>query len=214
MTNVLAHNVEMVAGRPGIQPRSALPYIEPSAVADQIAKASAMDTDGVHTVNGVRPVGVDGRTVYMPRWVCSRPLMALAPAVKYASSNGDSRTVQHATDLIFEIGLAIGADSASDSAGVPLGLLDEAADIIEQVAARIETDGWSVCPCGEEHGQSAADTKVPGSCEATPSSSGRSAPRATGSSGSIGLSRGVSGARAKWNRRRPGQVPAHEPYDG
>ncbi|MFZ4284606.1 hypothetical protein [Streptomyces rhizosphaericola] len=162
VTNVLAHNVELVAGRLGIQPRSALPYIEPSAVADQIAKASAIDADGAHTVNGVRPVRVDDRTVYMPRWVCSRPLMALAQAVKYASSNGDSRTVQHATDLIFEIGLAIGADSASDSAGVPLGLLDEAADIIEQVAARIETDGWSVCPCGEEHGQSAADIKVPG----------------------------------------------------
>ncbi|MFE7454738.1 hypothetical protein [Streptomyces griseus] len=162
VTNVLAHNVERVAGRLGIQPRSALRYMEPSAVAEQIAKASAMDTDGAHTVHGVRPVRVDDRTAHMPRWVCSRPLMALAQAVKYASSNGDSRTVQHATDLIFEIGLAIGADSASDSAGVPLGLLDEAADVIEQVAARIETDGWSMCPCGEEHGQSAADIKVPG----------------------------------------------------
>ncbi|MFF3959138.1 hypothetical protein ACFYY1_38990 [Streptomyces sp. NPDC001890] len=162
VTNVLAHNVAMVADRLGIQPRSALRYIEPSAVAEQIAQASAVDTDGAHTVHGVRPVRVDDRTVFMPRWVCSRPLMALAQAVKYASSNGDSRTVQHATDLIFEIGLAIGADSASDSAGLPLGLLDEAADIIEQVAGHIETDGWSVCPCGEEHGQTEADARVPG----------------------------------------------------
>lgn len=73
MTNVLAHNVEMVADRLGIQPRFALRYIEPSAVADQIAKASAVDTDGAHTVHGVRPVRVDDRTVFMPRWVCSRP---------------------------------------------------------------------------------------------------------------------------------------------
>ncbi|MFE9121457.1 hypothetical protein [Streptomyces sp. NPDC007172] len=46
--------------------------------------------------------------------------------------------------------------------GLPIGLLDEAADIIEQVAGRIAADGWSVCPCGEEHGQSVSDTKVPG----------------------------------------------------
>ncbi|GAA2931233.1 hypothetical protein GCM10011428_55900 [Streptomyces violaceus] len=46
VTNVLAHNVEMVADQLGIQPRSALRYIEPTAVADQIAKASAVDTDG------------------------------------------------------------------------------------------------------------------------------------------------------------------------
>lgn len=161
VTNVLAHNVEMVADRLGIQPRSALRYIEPSAVANQIAKASAVDTDAAHTVHSVRPVRVDDRTVFMSRWVCSRPLMALAQVVKYASSNGDSRTVHHATDLIFEIGLAIGADSASDSAGLPIGLLDEAADIIEQVAGHIETDGWSVCPCGEDHGQAEADARVP-----------------------------------------------------
>ncbi|MFG3429372.1 hypothetical protein [Streptomyces californicus] len=151
----------MVADRLGIQPRSALRYIEPSAVADQIAKASAVDTDGAHTVYGVRPVRVDDRMVFMSRWVCSRPLMALAQAVKYASSNGDSRTVQHATDLIFEIVLAIGTDSASDSAGLPLGLLDEAAGIIEQVAGRIETEGWRVCPCGEEHGQTETGDMVP-----------------------------------------------------
>lgn len=34
-------------------------------------------------------------------------------------------------------------------------------DIIEQVAGHIETDGWSVCPCGEDHGQTEADARVP-----------------------------------------------------
>ncbi|MFD9040917.1 hypothetical protein [Streptomyces bottropensis] len=36
-----------------------------------------------------------------------------------------------------------------------------AADIIAQVAGRIETDGWSVCLCGEEHGRSEAAARVP-----------------------------------------------------
>ncbi|WP_331727150.1 hypothetical protein OG871_39500 (plasmid) [Kitasatospora sp. NBC_00374] len=160
VTNVLAHNVTVMAQRLGIQPRSALRYIEPSAVADQIADASALGTNGADTVHGVRPVRGDQRTAFMPRWVCSRPLMALAQVIKFASSNDDSRTVQHATDLVFEIGLAIGADSASDSAGLPVGLLDEAADLIEQVAGHVEADGWSVCPCGEDHGQGATDARV------------------------------------------------------
>jgi hypothetical protein len=161
VTNVLAHNITMVADRLGIQPRSALRYIEPSAVADQIAKATAVDTEGAHTVHGVRPVRIDDRTVHMPRWVCSRPLMALAQSIKYASNNDDSRTAQHATDLVFEIGLALGADSNHDDAGLPIGLLDEAADIIERVADRIENNGWSICHCGEEHGQTEADQRVP-----------------------------------------------------
>lgn len=33
---------------------------------------------------------------------------------------------------------------------------------ILRAVARIETDGWSVCPCGGEHGQSAAAAKVLG----------------------------------------------------
>ncbi|MEV4560013.1 hypothetical protein AB0K51_23900 [Kitasatospora sp. NPDC049285] len=162
VTNVLAHNVTVVAQRLGIQPRSALRYIEPAAVADQIANASALGTPGADAAHGVRPVRVDQRTAFLPRWICSRPLMALAQVIKYASSNGDTRTVQHATDLVFEIGLAIGADSASESAGLPIGLLDEAAALIEQVAEHVEADGWSVCPCGEEHGQSPTDARVVG----------------------------------------------------
>jgi hypothetical protein len=161
VTNVLAHNVAMVADRLGIQPRSALRYIEPSAVADQIAEATDTDTEGAHTVHGVRPVRIDDRTVHMPRWVCSRPLMALAQAVKYASNNGDSRTVEHAADLIFEIGLALSVDSKIDDAGLPIGLLDEAAEIIERVADHIDNNGWSICLCDEEHGQSEADQRVP-----------------------------------------------------
>ncbi|MDQ0305792.1 hypothetical protein J2S46_000348 [Kitasatospora herbaricolor] len=43
---MLNHKVAVVAQRLRIQPRSALRYIEPSAVADQIADASALGTEG------------------------------------------------------------------------------------------------------------------------------------------------------------------------
>ncbi|MGW2563017.1 hypothetical protein ACWCXB_27945 [Streptomyces sp. NPDC001514] len=161
MHNVLAHNVTMVADRHGIQPRLALRNIEPSAIADQIAKAGDPATQGAEAVHAVRPVRIDERSVTLPRWACSRPLMALTQAIKYASSNGDTRTVQHAADLAFELGLAIGADREDDCVQIPVGVLDESADIIEHVAARIDNRGWSLCPCGEDHGQSQSDDKVP-----------------------------------------------------
>ncbi|MFJ5035502.1 hypothetical protein ACIQB5_47580 [Streptomyces sp. NPDC088560] len=44
--NVVAHAVNTVAERVGIQPRSALRYIDPSVIADQIAKAGAESTAG------------------------------------------------------------------------------------------------------------------------------------------------------------------------
>lgn len=159
--NVLAHNVRMVADRLGIQPRSALRYIEPSAIADQIAKAGDPAAEGAEAVHGVRPLRVDERMVTMPRWVCSRPLMALTQAIKYASNNGDSRTVQHAADLAFELGVVVGADPDDDCVHIPVGVLDEAVHVIEHVADRIETSGWSLCPCGENHGQDQVDAKVP-----------------------------------------------------
>ncbi|MCJ1676192.1 hypothetical protein MTF65_02210 [Streptomyces sp. APSN-46.1] len=159
--NVLAHAVATVADRLDIQPRSALRYIEPSAIADQIAKAGDPAAEGAEEVHGVRPVRIDERRVPMPRWVCTRPLMALAQAVKYASNNGDSRTVQHAADLIFELGLVIGDDPDSDDVQIPVGVLDETAHALGHVAAQIETSGWSLCPCAEAHGQDEVDAKVP-----------------------------------------------------
>jgi len=159
--NVLAYTVTMVADRMGIQPRSALRYIEPSAIADQIAAVGDLDTEGAEDVHGIRPVRIDERTVPVPRWVCSRPLMALAQTAKYAANNEDSRIVQHALDLVFELGVAIGDDVDSDTVAIAVGVLDEAAQIIERVADRIETSGWSLCPCGEDHGQVSVDAKVP-----------------------------------------------------
>lgn len=157
---VLAHAVNTVADRMGIQPRSALRYIEPSVIADQIARAGAQSTDGAEGAHGVRPFRLDNRTVPTDRCVTGRPLMALAQAAKYATTNGDSRTAQHAIDLICEIGSAI-AELDQALAPIPAGVLDETAQILEHVAQKIEKDGWSVCPCGEEHGQGRADAAVP-----------------------------------------------------
>ncbi|MDH6111382.1 hypothetical protein P3T36_004536 [Kitasatospora sp. MAP12-15] len=160
--NVLAHMVDVVATGLGIQPRSALRYVEPETVADKIAEAAAHDTAGSESVDGVRPVRVDDRKVSMPRWIPGHQVMALAQAAKYAAVNGDSRSMAHALDLLTEVGAAAVADPDSDRIEIPVGLLDEAAEIIDSVAARIEDAGWSLCPCGEEHEQSALDVKVAG----------------------------------------------------
>jgi hypothetical protein len=157
---VLAHAVNTVAERMDIQPRSALRYIDPAVIADQIAKAGAESTNGAEGAHGIRPFRLDNRTVPTDRCVTGRPLMALAQAAKYATSNGDSRTAQHAIDLICEIGAAI-AELDSALAPIPAGVLDETAQILEHVAKKIEKDGWSVCPCGEDHGQARADAAVP-----------------------------------------------------
>ncbi|MFJ7275531.1 hypothetical protein [Kitasatospora sp. NPDC098663] len=156
--NVLAHAVNTDAERMDIQPRSALRYIDPSVIADQIAKAGAESTDGSEEAHGIRPFRLDNRTT--DRTVTGRPLMALAQAAKYATSNGDSRTAQHAIDLICELGSAI-AELDRDLAPVPAAVLDETVQILERVANKIEKDGWSVCPCGEDHGQTRADAAVP-----------------------------------------------------
>ncbi|MFW6724210.1 hypothetical protein ACHZ98_29480 [Streptomyces sp. MAR4 CNY-716] len=158
--NVLAHSVNTVAERMGIQPRSALRYVDPSVIADQIAKAGAESTDGSEAAHGIRPFRLDNRTVPTDRCGTGRPLMALAQAAKYATSNGDPRAAQHAIDLICEIGAAI-AEPDRDHAPVPAGVLDETVQILERVAQKIEKDGWSICPCGEDHGQARADAAVP-----------------------------------------------------
>ncbi|MFC9649598.1 hypothetical protein [Streptomyces sp. NPDC056937] len=36
-------------------------------------------------------------------------------------------------------------------------MLDELAVLVDTTADRVQTDGWSICPCGEGHGQDGAD---------------------------------------------------------
>jgi hypothetical protein len=63
-------------------------------------------------------------------------------------------------DLITELGASTTADVNSPDTRVAVGILGEAADILMRVAANIETSGWSLCPCGDDHGQSSMDADV------------------------------------------------------
>jgi hypothetical protein len=113
-----------------------------------------------------RPVRVDVRTVAVPVRVAGRLVMAAAQAGKYATLNGDSRTASHAQDLATEIGEALSSTAAGDEAELPVGVLTELAGITETVAARVERDGWSICPCGEQHDQSDVDAGMPANLRA------------------------------------------------
>ncbi|WP_310728266.1 hypothetical protein [Streptomyces sp. N2A] len=86
--------------------------------------------------------------------------MALAQAAKYASTNSDPRTTDHLLDLITELGSAALEDPDSAEAPLAVGILDEAVQLIEHVISHIAEGSWTLCPCGEDHGQQALDTKV------------------------------------------------------
>lgn len=55
-------------------------------------------------------------------------------------------------DLATELGAALAADRVGEETEVPVGLLDELAQVVE-------SEGWSICLCGEVHEQGL----VPGS---------------------------------------------------
>ena len=86
--------------------------------------------------------------------------MAAAQAGKYASLNGDGRAAAQAMDLATELGAALAADRVGEETEVPVGLLDELAQVVESVAGKIESEGWSICPCGEVHEQDEVDVEV------------------------------------------------------
>lgn len=48
------------------------------------------------------------------------------------------------------IGAALIAADVGE-AELPVGVLAERADTAETVALRVERDGWSIYPCGEQH---------------------------------------------------------------
>jgi hypothetical protein len=108
----------------------------------------------------VRPVRVDARMVSAAVRVLGRLVMAAAQAGKYASLNGDGRTAAQAMDLATELGAALAADRVGEETEVPVGLLDELAQVVESVAGKIESEGWSICPCGKAHEQDEVDVEV------------------------------------------------------
>jgi hypothetical protein len=161
--DVVALMVRSVADRMGMDQEEALHLVRPESVAEAITAAADPGREGAEHVYAVR---VDARTVAVPVRVVGRLVMAAAQVGKYATLNGDGRTASHALDLATEIGAALASAGTGDEAKTPVGVLTELASITETVALRVERDGWSICPCGEEHDQNEVDAGMPASLRA------------------------------------------------
>lgn len=158
--DVVAHMVEVLAQQAGMDAEEAVHLVTSETVADAIVRASDQTLEGAEAVHAVRPVRVDARTVSAAVRVLGRLVMAAAQAGKYASLNGDGRAAAQAMDLATELGAALAADRVGGETEVPVGLLDELAQVVESVAGKVETEGWSICPCGHVHEQEDVDVKV------------------------------------------------------
>jgi hypothetical protein len=105
----------------------------------------------------VRPVRIDDCTVSAPVESLGHLVMAASQAGKYAGLNDDGAAAAHLLDLATEIGAALVKHHADGRAEISVGVLDELAELVDTVAGRVETSGWSICPCGEDHGQHRVD---------------------------------------------------------
>jgi hypothetical protein len=164
--DVVALMVRSVAEPMNMDPEEALHLVRPESVAEAITAAADPGREGAEHVYAVRPVRVDASTVAVPVRMLGRLVMAAAQAGKYATLNGDGRTASHALDLATEIGSALTTEDVSDEADLPVGVLTELADTTEAVALRVESDGWSICPCGEQRGQDEVDAGMPATLRA------------------------------------------------
>jgi hypothetical protein len=154
---VAAHLVEAMAQRVGMDQEEAVHLVTPEVVAEFIMKAANEDDQGVSSPHAMRPVRIDDRTVSAPVESRGHLVMAASQADKYAGLNDDGAAAAHLLDLATEIGAALVDNHADGAAEVQVGVVDELAVLVDSVADRVEKDGWSICPCGEEHGQDEVD---------------------------------------------------------
>ncbi|GHC74099.1 hypothetical protein RFN57_25475 [Streptomyces violaceochromogenes] len=154
---VAEHLVEVLAQQVDMDLEEAVHLVTPEAVAEIIMKAASEDGQGVFGPHAVRPVRIDDRTVSAPVESLGHLVMAAAQACKYAGLNDDGAAAAHLLDLATEIGAALVKRRAVGAAEISMGVLDELSELVDAVADHIETDGWSVCPCGEDHEQSEVD---------------------------------------------------------
>jgi hypothetical protein len=153
---VAAYLVETMAQKVGMDLAEAIHLVTPEAVAEIIMKAANEDDQGVAGPHAVRPVRIDDRTVGAPVESLGHLVMAAAQAGKYAGVNDDGAAAAHLLDLATEIGAAL-VKSHTCGSEIPVGVLDELAGLVNTVADHVEADGWSVCPCGDDHGQHEVD---------------------------------------------------------
>jgi hypothetical protein len=157
---VAARLVESVAARVGLDAEEAVPLVTPEMVADLIVAAADPSAQGAERVHAARPVRVDSRRVVVPVGTLGRLVITAAQTGKYAVLNGHGRVAEQAMDLATELGNAIRIGGEAGEGEVPVGALDELADLAERSATRIEEGEWSICPCGEQHEQDELDAKV------------------------------------------------------
>jgi hypothetical protein len=155
---VAAHLVEVTAKNTGLDEEEAVHLITSETVADTIMKAASDRDEGTAPPHAVRPVRVDDRMVNVPVESLGHLVMATAQAGKYATLNGDGPAAAHLLDLATEIGAALVKRHQDGAADLPVGVLTETAEQVDSVADRVETADWSICPCGEDHGQDQVDT--------------------------------------------------------
>ncbi|MEU6352919.1 hypothetical protein ABZ896_26930 [Streptomyces sp. NPDC047072] len=154
---VAAHLVEAMAERVGMHHAEAVHLVTPEGVAEIIMKAAGEDDQGISGPHAMRPVRVDDRTVSAPVESLGHLVMAASQAGKYAGLNDDGAAAAHLLDLATEIGAALVRNHADGAVEISAGVLDELAELVDAVADQVETSGWSICPCGEDHGQQSVD---------------------------------------------------------
>lgn len=154
---VAAHLVEVMAQRIGMGQEEAVHLVTPEAVAEIIMKAAREEDQGVSSPHAMRPVRIEDRTVSAPVESLGHLVMAASQAGKYAGLNDDGTAAAYLLDLATEIGAALVENHADGAAEISVGVLDELAELVGTAANQVETSGWSICPCGDDHGQHAVD---------------------------------------------------------
>lgn len=154
---VATHLVETMAKQSGMDYEEVVHLVTAEAVAEVIMQAAAADDQRAAPPHAIRPVRIEDSAVSVPVEVLGHLVMAASQAGKYASVNDDGPAAAHLLDLATEIGAALVKRHADGSADIPVGILDELAELVDTVAERIEEDGWSICPCGEDHDQNEVD---------------------------------------------------------
>lgn len=148
--------VASAAQRTGISRAEALRLIVPEQVAELIVLAGR---DERHA--SVRPLREDAVDVAVPSTAAGQLINALSQAAKMAVTNGDKETAVHAADLLSEFGVGMVDAAKAAMVSVQRGVLSESAQVLDHVAEQFQDQRWTVCPCGEEHGQSDLDQGLP-----------------------------------------------------
>jgi hypothetical protein len=153
--SLMAVQIMIASAQLGVTPATALTYATP----DGLVKALRSVAGDPHA-HAIRPTRVPGQR-RVPLAVAGQLVAGLAQCAKFATANGDPRIADHAADLLSELGFALRElPDGADEIYAETGVFAEAGTLLREVASRIEGKFWSVCPCGQRHGQEEHDRAV------------------------------------------------------